>query len=518
MNRIDELIKLQLDPIFDRYVTNEDTIDLYDEISMNLKEAVIEHMEQGASEDEAVQVSFQQFGDVAAVLADISTPQSTASESSNHTTNESATQEFTQSSEDSSKETYSGTVEGDAQSSQNTDSFTFNFNTDTFNAELFKEAFTVVRDSVGEALNIVHDEVKGAFHEVCDAVEDAGESFEEAKAGNPFSDFVNTYTSFGMLKDMKLVNEILVPVADLQHICVIYHSDTVYVEDSNEDQVRLREFMTIDDPSLYAQYAVKNGELSIVAGKRPILMGGLRTRIELYIPKSFSQKLSLQVSSGSLKIQNLPKLSDLTIMSKSGSQKLNDVNANILHVTATSGSIKMEDCTYHSVVIGVNSGSVRMDRVHTEEIIGKTTSGSIKAYGATFANSATLVSNSGSIKMEDCKSYTLEILTSSGSVKVDTDKTKGTFISSSGSVNVKTKELIGDVNLKSTSGSSKLYLHSEQDFRFDLRNGSGSAKVKAERREYTKKNSHHKAGFVGSNQGPLVTGESTSGSVSVNIM
>ena len=497
MSRIDDLIQSKLDPIFGQFESNEDTIDLYDEITMNLKEACFEHMEQGSSEEDAVKISFEQFGDVEAVLQEISQP--------------------------STKETYSGTVEGDAESSNKRDSFNFHFDTSTINTELFKEAFSVVRDTVGEAINIVHDEVKGALHEVHEAMDDVSDSIHDVDAdinfkfkgkdGNVFTDFVNTYTSFGMLKDLKLVHELLIPVEGLKHICAVYQSDAIYVEDSTEDQVRLREFMTIDDPNLYARHEVKNGELTIVSGSRPIFLGGLRTRIELYIPKSFHDKLTLQVTSGSLKVEHLANLKQLITVSKSGSQKLIDTKAHTMHATATSGSVKLEDCSSDTIVVGVNSGSVKMERVTAEQIIGKTTSGSIKASHSNFSDSTKLVSNSGSIKIEGSKTNILECLTSSGSVKVDTERVQGTFVTTSGSVSVRTRELIGDVNLKSTSGSSKLHLSSDQKFRFDLRNGSGSAKVKAENREYTKKNSHHKTGYVGSNQGPLVVGESTSGYV-----
>ena len=72
MKNPNELITEKLDEIFSKVEYTPDTVDLYDEVFMNLKESCSDYMESGLSHELAIEKAFSDLGDLSELLNDLS--------------------------------------------------------------------------------------------------------------------------------------------------------------------------------------------------------------------------------------------------------------------------------------------------------------------------------------------------------------------------------------------------------------------------------------------------------------
>jgi len=314
----------------------------------------------------------------------------------------------------------------------------------------------------------------------------------------------------------ELVNHMVIPTENITNISIQYSSDSVDILPSLDGNFHIKEYMNINDERLFARWQVENDTLTIIGGRRPIVvLGTISIKIVICIPTTYHHNIYLKMTSGSVKIEELASLSSLVTEISSGSQKLTELTAEVLKVTGTSGSLNFNKINTKSCKTRVNSGSVKVKQMIAQNLNAITTSGSIRIEDSTISEALALESTSGSLKLSDTITNEMNLSTTSGSVKGDVSNVSGTFKSRSGSIKLITGKLSGSTDLSTTSGSISLQLKEEQAFSYKFRFGSGSGKIKLPKTMIHTQKSHALEGFVCEPSDVLVHAETLSGSITI---
>lgn len=297
---------------------------------------------------------------------------------------------------------------------------------------------------------------------------------------------------------MFLVNEESFPVQGVQDIRIngTYHSVIVTFHDGKDLNVR-----QYDHENANA-FEMKADGIEIVINTEPWRFGlnsifnfGTNPRLEIEMPRIYTENVSLVTLSGSIKIEDDAAWKDVVFNSGSGSIRINGyLSANSVKTGSASGSVTFGGpLTGETISISSSSGSIRLNGdVTGSDIKVNSTSGSVRIAGSLncynlnvgsvsgsinlaniFANNdVVLKSTSGSINSDDIRSSNLTIesvsgsqtsgsfkvkeeirlISTSGRIKADTVDSKNHYIrTTSGSIRI--GELIGTGDVKSTSGS-----------------------------------------------------------------
>ena len=314
----------------------------------------------------------------------------------------------------------------------------------------------------------------------------------------------------------ELVNQVTIPMESINNVVALFTYDKVDILPSDNNNFYISEYMNIRDERLFSKWKVENNTLTIKSGQRPLVsigVNGLSTKIEILVPRTFNKMISAKLTSGTLKIEELAKLTSLKTETTSGSQKLSELNIDEIKMSGTSGSINLKEVVAKSYKGETTSGTIQHKNGSVNILKATSTSGSIKIYDTTISGKMDLQSTSGSLKISDSDTNEMNLRTTSGSIKGTISNVKGTFKTKSGSIKLATSKLVGNVDLATHSGSVSLQLKNEQKFNSKLRYGSGSGKVKLPKTLINNQNKNSVEGFVGEPSDILVNGETLSGSI-----
>lgn len=198
--------------------------------------------------------------------------------------------------------------------------------------------------------------------------------------------------------------------------------------------------------------------------------------VTVYLPENIYNKVSLNASSGSIKVPSdfgfmyadlrcssgsiscSAVISDtLTAKTSSGSTTINNFNGDEIQVSSSSGSINLNNVSYDTMTITASSGSVNFDNCEGNDLNVETSSGSISLRNV-ISDVMTITASSGSVSFDRCDGNDINVETSSGSVK-GTLLTSKKFVTdtSSGSVHVPSDDAAdGTCNITTSSGSIKI--------------------------------------------------------------
>jgi hypothetical protein len=247
------------------------------------------------------------------------------------------------------------------------------------------------------------------------------------------------------LTEAELVNTQHMDLKDVGSVKITYGSDAVKLFRGDSDVLVIKEYMSIDDSDYYARVSYATAanterQLVIEHGKRPSSSGvgfgnDFQSRVEIYMPASFTGAVAVKVTSGSLRADDALRLSAISLESLSGSITLNDIKSDTAAVVKTvSGSIRVQTVAAKKIQFSTTSGSIRCDVIDGTTVI-TTASGTI-----------------------DLKMVT-------GALRANT---------ASGSIRCAIAESAGDIALSAASGSITLDIPSNMGFHFSANMRSGS--------------------------------------------
>lgn len=180
-------------------------------------------------------------------------------------------------------------------------------------------------------------------------------------------------------------------------------------------------------------------------------------------------------TSGSIKLENGLSCGDLAISSSSGSIRLGNVNARSVSVISTSGSQRVMNINCEGQInMGASSGSVEIENIQASGFSVRHSSGSIKLGNVDVTGSADIETTSGSIRVNALRTGSFSVKSSSGSVNLAELSGGGRIEASSGSLTIDRLTLLGNIDIRRSSGSVKISLVSGQAINADVTTSSGS--------------------------------------------
>lgn len=407
--KINKLVDTKLDDYFDGYLYSQDLRELKDEISSDLIAAAEDNVEEGLSEEEAVDQAFKDFGDIDMAIDDV----------------------LDEADDDKSK-----------QHATHTNTWGHHIDVDDHGIRIDKGKVLNINDdgitvNNGKTIKIDEDGVKLGNM----VIDSDGIKFD----GKTKTDFVNFDDDFDDNFDTE-VNVESLPLTDMSEFDVddVRNLDISYVNASlkllptSADKIVIREYMSRKNPEYQVKTDLVGNTLKIIQGKVPHFLP-LKIKVQVLVPKSFAGNLRVINQSGSLQVQDLKHLNDAQIEVHSGTIYLDSLKLKQLLLSTTSGKITLEDLTVKenldleskSSVINlsdvacpnfkyvVKSGTIRgFDLSGAGKLSAK--SGTIKVNFQELTGDVTCDSNSGRIKLQmpEADSYNFDLEAQSGTVKM----------------------------------------------------------------------------------------------------
>jgi hypothetical protein len=140
---------------------------------------------------------------------------------------------------------------------------------------------------------------------------------------------------------LELVNSQTVNINSIETLNITYSEDNIVLLESNDENITIKEFMAKNNPGYYSKIENTANNLNITGGERPRLWKS--ARIEVYIPKTFTQNLSVAVESGGLMANYHMQYRNINLSVLSGELILNKISSETTLINVSSGHIKIDE-------------------------------------------------------------------------------------------------------------------------------------------------------------------------------
>ena len=248
--------------------------------------------------------------------------------------------------------------------------------------------------------------------------------------------FVVIFAFFGARRlfangNLELINTQTVDMNLMKTLHVSYSSDNIVLLESNDNKLTLKEFMTRNRPEYFANIEKSQNAITISNGKRPWF---IRTRIEIYVPKTFTDELVFNLRSGNLTSNYNMNHTNVNLTVSSGNMNISSVSSENILVNVSSGNIKINNCQ-GKINIANKSGNITIDNFSGSGMFD-VNSGNINLTMNDITEGLFLSNNSGIINLmtNGDISFILDADVRSGNIRIPNSKTQ---------TNTKVQHIIG---------------------------------------------------------------------------
>jgi len=249
--------------------------------------------------------------------------------------------------------------------------------------------------------------------------------------------------------NMELINTQTVDMNSVKTLNISYTSDNIALLESDGDNLILKEYMTRSSPEYFANIKKSQDAVIISNGVRPLL---IRTRIEIYVPKIFTDNLVFSLKSGNL----------------TSNYNMNHTN---IDLTVSSGNMNVVGVSSENILVKVSSGNIRINSCQ----------GKINA------------------------------VIKSGNITVDNFSGSGMFDTKSGNTNLAINGLIGDLSLSVDSGTINLMTNGNISYILDADVRSGNIRIPDNKTQTNTKAQH----IIGSKAVYKISAKCGSGNINI---
>ncbi|HWQ40891.1 MAG TPA: DUF4097 family beta strand repeat-containing protein [Desulfosporosinus sp.] len=173
---------------------------------------------------------------------------------------------------------------------------------------------------------------------------------------------VGILSGCGSQKAIALVNTLTFNIGDFQSLRLDYDADNIHVLESDNDKVTLKEYMNEDQKSYYARTSTQSGELLITEGDRP-RRSSFESYIEIYIPRDYTNSLSLHSTSGTIEAEIPLNLSgNLSVDTTSGAIDVSNTKASNIKITSTNGNLSFENIDADAIEIQTTNATTSINQ------------------------------------------------------------------------------------------------------------------------------------------------------------
>jgi lia operon protein LiaG len=259
--------------------------------------------------------------------------------------------------------------------------------------------------------------------------------------------------------ELEVVHEQTVPAADIERIALDLSSMDISVTVTDADDIRIVQLASAKlSPDEYFTLANTNGELRASQDDLNSFFGflnfGMRQKLELYLPKSYTNDLLINTRSGNVTLLSELNAKDMSFQLTSGN----------LSSSSAIGGARFE--------VRVTSGNVSLNTVTCSEYDINAFSGNITL--ASLKGSGKIQAMSGEITIDALDGAGHDVQASSGNIRLAGFSGSGNIHTSSGSVQVDCIALSGDLSLSASSGNIRVRLPQEASYELYASCASGN--------------------------------------------
>ena len=270
--------------------------------------------------------------------------------------------------------------------------------------------------------------------------------------------------------NLPLVNTQEIVLDNITDVKIIYSSEQVSLFMGTTDRLIIKEYMSEDNSIYFAKIARSGNTVTIEHGRWPFrpFFNSFNRRLEVYLPLSFSNTISLRTSSGKIESSDNLFSSNLDLVCSSGSIKLNTVTSGTVKIKTSSGDITIASVN-SDISVESSSGRINIDQI-TGVITAASSSGRIHC--EKIQGSANLNTNSGNILLGRIEG---DVSVKASSGRIDLEYVTGSVNAetNSGNIGLTAGEPSGDISLSTSSGRISLYVPQSLNFDFSSRTSSG---------------------------------------------
>lgn len=273
------------------------------------------------------------------------------------------------------------------------------------------------------------------------------------------------------------------------------NSDVIFKE-TDDTQITLKEYGTKQYKESFMDVDT-NGKLLALTADRDrtswFSFGNHYRYIEIYLPRSYQDAMTVQTSSGDIIADYALTFSLFSAECSSGATLLHSVHAENISFAASSGDIKLDNELVSSTLKAeTSSGAILLNTVSADEI--------------------ELGASSGDIRVEE-STGTLDAETSSGYISIEDIDGSGTFEASSGDISLSFTKLTDDLTLDTSSGTVKCSLPADSGFDFNANTNSGDIRTYFDDDLSYDKDGENARGKVGQNSEYKIDVNTSSGDI-----
>ncbi len=341
-----------------------------------------------------------------------------------------------------------------------------------------------------------------------------------------------TVVNHDLVNNLKLINTQKVLMQNTDDLNIRVYTDEVEFLPSDSNELIIKEYkaFTPDKDELITVTSQDNR--IFVRAKKPIMNFFInrnrKGKVEIYLPSTYSNSLTVTTSSGTIKSELALQLKDFSASSASGSIRFNKVKASDIDVSTSSGDINIQKAEGNrsissaSGTIKIFGGSGDSDistasgSIYIEKSIGRlqvqSSSGDIRIDGSN--GKKELNTSSGTIHVEDTIGE-ISAFSTSGALKISASEGGGDFETSSGAISIDVKKLTSSISMSASSGDIKLTIPTDSIFKFSADTSSGRIKTDFDEVLTMDEHKKHANGMVGENPNLQIKTQTSSGNISV---
>ncbi|WP_124067186.1 DUF4097 family beta strand repeat-containing protein [Clostridium sp. E02] len=270
-------------------------------------------------------------------------------------------------------------------------------------------------------------------------------------------------------------NELQFSLDGISSLTISYDEEKItFFENDGEDLI-IKEYMTKNKSNYYAKVKQRNNNIHISEGGKPFFKKGFSRYIEVYLPKSYRENLTVTSTNGDIDFSGM------------------NLNLSALRVDNSSGTVTLDHAVAFDIYLSSTSGKLNLGNIEANQIRLETTSGSVSC--TELNGNVTYTSTSGNT---DIKSAI-----GSGSYKAN----------NSGKLNVVYTEVNGDLSFFNKNDNIILTLPASLEFKFEATTKNGS--VSTNFQQDVTVNGRTTSGVVGYTPTVTVKVETNNGNIEV---
>lgn len=174
-----------------------------------------------------------------------------------------------------------------------------------------------------------------------------------------------TLTGCSHSQSSQLANEITFSLDSVSEVTISYDEEKVTFCESENDRLIIKEYMTKNKSRYYAKVDQSNNSIRISEGGKPFFKAGFSRYIEVYLPASYHENLTVTTTDGDIDLSGLEiSINALRIDSTAGTIRLNTVEAQDIYLSTTSGFFDVDFLNANTIKIAATSGDFSCKRLN----------------------------------------------------------------------------------------------------------------------------------------------------------